>query len=228
VTLKTTPAARRAAPMAPDERRASIIEAVLPLVYERGVDITTRELAAAAGVAEGTLFRVFDDKSALLSEVAIEGLRRITDPEETRAELAKVDRSAPLEERLTQVIELGRRRTSAVFGWVGVLRALHKHAGEPTPQQQLRAAEMRETFQRQNAAQRAATEAALTALLASDARRLRVPVPVAVTLIESAVVGQHMRTGLQLPPVSSSTIADVLVHGLVVGGPTFKRLPEEP
>ncbi|MBN9326134.1 MAG: TetR family transcriptional regulator, partial [Cellulomonas sp.] len=45
--------------MPPDERRRAILRAVLPVVRERGADVTTRELAEAAGVAEGTLFRVF-------------------------------------------------------------------------------------------------------------------------------------------------------------------------
>lgn len=60
------PRAGRAAPLPPEERRAAILEAVLPVLRERGVEATTRELAAAAGVAEGTLFRVFPDKKAIV------------------------------------------------------------------------------------------------------------------------------------------------------------------
>jgi AcrR family transcriptional regulator len=52
--------------MAPTERRAAIIEAILPLLRERGLDVSTRDIAQAAGVAEGTIFRAFADKRAIM------------------------------------------------------------------------------------------------------------------------------------------------------------------
>ena len=56
--------------MPAEERRRAIVEAVLPVILETGSMPSTREIAAAAGVAEGTIFRVFDDKPALLHAVA--------------------------------------------------------------------------------------------------------------------------------------------------------------
>jgi AcrR family transcriptional regulator len=64
----------RAAPLSPDERRKAIIEAVIPLIVEHGERVTTRLIAEAAGVAEGTIFRVFADKNALLMAAAEETL----------------------------------------------------------------------------------------------------------------------------------------------------------
>ncbi len=52
--------------MAPEERRQAIIEATLPLILERGTDLSTREIATAAGVAEGTIFRAFETKAELI------------------------------------------------------------------------------------------------------------------------------------------------------------------
>ena len=52
--------------MPPDERRDAIIDVVLPLLLEHGSDVSTRQIAEAAGIAEGTIFRVFPDKAALL------------------------------------------------------------------------------------------------------------------------------------------------------------------
>lgn len=56
--------------MAPDDRRRAIIGAVLPLLRRHGPGLTTKQVAEAAGIAEGTIFRVFPDKRALLMAVA--------------------------------------------------------------------------------------------------------------------------------------------------------------
>ncbi len=57
-----------------DATRTRIIKAAQKLFARQGYDgTTTRDLAASAGVAEGTLFRHFDNKKAILVEVATEG-----------------------------------------------------------------------------------------------------------------------------------------------------------
>lgn len=52
-----------------DARRAQIVEAVLPVVIEFGERVTSKQLAAAAGVAEGTIYKAFGDKEQLLLAV---------------------------------------------------------------------------------------------------------------------------------------------------------------
>ena len=46
----------RAAPMAPDERRRAIVDVVVPLLLQHGDGVTTKQIAEAAGIAEGTIF----------------------------------------------------------------------------------------------------------------------------------------------------------------------------
>lgn len=117
----------RAAPMSPEARRQAIIEAVAPVVLDRGPDLSTREIAQAAGVAEGTLFRVFEDKRELLLATCWHVMR----PDSAREWLGDPDPGLSLEETLREVVTTmcdGVARMSRVLMAV---RSLHPQHGEP-------------------------------------------------------------------------------------------------
>src|SRR3979411_3457929 len=87
---------KRASAMPPDERRAMIVNATLPLLLENGEMVTTRQIADAAGIAEGTIFRVFDDKDAVIAAVIDAAL----DNEPLERALAAIDLRVPFEDVL--------------------------------------------------------------------------------------------------------------------------------
>jgi AcrR family transcriptional regulator len=62
----TTQRRRRAPAMSTEDRREAIVAATLPLLFEHGANVTTSQIAKAAGIAEGTVFRAFKDKQELI------------------------------------------------------------------------------------------------------------------------------------------------------------------
>jgi AcrR family transcriptional regulator len=109
---------KRARPMSPDERRAHILDAVIPLLQANGRDVSTRDIAEAAGVAEGTLFRAFGDKDSIIS-AAIE---KFFDPEPFRNALRGIDPDDATDDKIHQVVEILRGRFEGVIGFMSALR----------------------------------------------------------------------------------------------------------
>ncbi|WP_058234921.1 TetR/AcrR family transcriptional regulator [Devriesea agamarum] len=93
---------KRARPVAPEERRRQIVEAAVELMRTHGRDITSRQIAQAAQVAEGTLFSVFASKEEIL-DCAI---RSVLYDESRLEKIRQFDRTLPLRERLYELAEL--------------------------------------------------------------------------------------------------------------------------
>jgi len=112
---------RRAAALPADERRQLIVEAVIPLLVEHGAGVTTRQIAQAAQVAEGTLFRVFEDKPALLHAAA----HAMLDPERTRRALSDTDPDLTLDAMVRTVAEQLLVSTGRVMAVLVALRGTY-------------------------------------------------------------------------------------------------------
>src|SRR5262245_34572973 len=90
------PPRRRVAPLAPDDRCAGLVEATVPLLIDNGSAISTRQIAQAAGVAEGTIFRVFPDKNSLI----LAAIRSALDPAKGEAALRAIPATLDVRERV--------------------------------------------------------------------------------------------------------------------------------
>jgi AcrR family transcriptional regulator len=109
---------QRATPMPPAQRREALIEATLPLLRSKGADVTTKQIAEACGVAEGTLFRVFPDKESLINAA----FARAVEPDAALAKLRSIEPGLPLEQRLIAVVDILRARLEEVFTLLHALR----------------------------------------------------------------------------------------------------------
>ena len=179
----------RASPLSPDDRRAMIISAVIPLLLEHGSSLTTRQIAEGVGVAEGTLFRAFGDKESLIT-AAVEAF---FDPAPLNASLRAIDPELSLEDTTAAIIGAVRDRLSGVFRMMAVTGG---RSHQPTQRE-------REAF-----------TSLIGDVLAPHAHELRWPVDRAahaVRLISFAASVPEINAGVE---VSARELAALVLHGL--------------
>jgi AcrR family transcriptional regulator len=102
---------RRAAALPPDQRRSMIVDATLPLLIEHGDRVTTKQIAEAAGIAEGTIFRAFGDKDEVIAAVVEAAL----DPEPLEAALNAIPAELGFEAWLAAAIVIMQQRVIDIW-----------------------------------------------------------------------------------------------------------------
>jgi len=110
---------KRASALPPDERRSMIVAAALPLLLEHGDRVTSRQIAEAAGIAEGTIFRVFADKNEIITAVVETAL----DPEPLEAAVSAIPDDLALEDALRAVIVIMQQRVIDIWRLVSSVRS---------------------------------------------------------------------------------------------------------
>ncbi len=185
----------RAAPLPPDERREAILDAVLPLVLEHGPATSTRRIAEACGVAEGTIFRVFATKQELLDEV----VGRALSPDRVLKLLASLPSDGDLAARVSGMVATLQDHATTIQRLMPSLQAhrdlehtTHKH---PKPAH----------------GENGVTVQAIAAALAPFAGSLSVPPSTAASAIFALSLGSSF-TGSG--PTDPDLITDILLHGI--------------
>lgn len=185
---------RRASALPADERRAAIVAAAVPLVLERGAAVTTRHIAAAAGIAEGTIFRVFEDKDALLDAV----LEAVFDVSPLVAALDRIDADAPFEQRLEAAVDVLQRRMIDIWRVVTGIGLRKGDADRGDLLRQRSRAEIR----------------ALATLFEPERDQLRVDPVVAAQLLRNLVVASGHPALATEAQLSAREIVSVLLDGV--------------
>ncbi|MEU6429774.1 TetR family transcriptional regulator [Microbispora sp. NPDC046973] len=190
---------RRAPAMSPEQRRAMIVAAALPLVAEHGAAVTTGQIARAAGIGEGTVFRAFGDKDELLDACMAEAMNH----DHVLRELASISLDEPLAERLTQAAEALRAHLGRMGTVIGALHATGHRRGRSSGDRRApgdgHAPGGREASMK-------ATHEAIVELIEPDRAVLRLE----PEKIASVLLGM-LFTRSQDP--SSEELVDVLLHG---------------
>jgi AcrR family transcriptional regulator len=102
---------KRAAALPAEERRSTIVAATLPLLLEHGDRVTSRQIAEAAGIAEGTIFRVFADKDEIIVAVVEAAL----DPAPLEAALDDIPKHLGFEDGLAAAVVIIQQRVIDVW-----------------------------------------------------------------------------------------------------------------
>jgi AcrR family transcriptional regulator len=119
-----------------------IVEASLPLLLTHGEMVTTHQIAEAAGIAEGTIFRVFASKDELIDAV----IERALDPAQMEEAIASIDTSAGLESAVVQAVKVGQKRVTDVWQLLSVLGPRMHQLGRHPMADSPTLTEMFETF----------------------------------------------------------------------------------
>ncbi len=190
--------------MPPEQRRATIVAAAIPLLRQYGADVTTKQIADAACIAEGTIFRVFDDKESVITAA----IAQVFDPTPTIDEIRRVDLTLPLRDRLRAAVEVMAERLGTVWELMSAMRMM----GAPEQNPRLRAAMPPHQINDH-------LPEALIAVIEPDRDQFRVDTAQAARVLRLVTFACAHPRITDAHPMTSDEIVDLLLDGLRAHSP---------
>lgn len=166
-----------------------IIAAVTPALIQHGRAVTSKQLAEACGLAEGTIFRAFGDKESLIAAVVAKNV----DPRPFRDELRRINPTLPLDDKVLALVALLHRRFETVFR---LMAALGEFSRAPAP-------DARREFQE-----------IVERLLLPHAGQLAFPPARIAQMIRSVTLAESLPQLNEGTPFNAHEVAALLVHGI--------------
>ncbi|MFD0810543.1 TetR/AcrR family transcriptional regulator [Amycolatopsis umgeniensis] len=187
--------------MSPEERRRMIVQSVLPLMVEHGAGVTTSQIARAAGIGEGTVFRVFKDKDELFATCFAEALK----PDQVLDAIAVIDLEQPLGDRLVEAADA----LSAHLQRMGALMAaMHGSGKRPERREHGDGKDRRRESM-------SVMRDAMAELFEPEQKRLRLPATQLAALFLSLLFNGRMRFSETGDEPTTMELVDVFLHGAV-------------
>lgn len=206
--MSASPGKRQRVPaMPPDERRAALVEVTIPLLGSHGRSVTIRQIADAAGVAEGTIFGVFPDKNSLIRSAVIAAL----DPEPALQALAAAKDIPDLRARLVAVAELLAKRSARNGPLIHLIRGGVCPPGTWPPPELLDA--------------RRRITAAIAELIEPDRALLRRTPEMTARLLQSMVMSAGRDPFGEPENLAPHELVSLLLDGLLVQAPHSRETP---
>lgn len=194
----------RATPMAPDERRRAIVDATVELLLDKGAELTTKEIAQAAGVAEGTIFRAFETKDEVIHAAVCSALQ----PNASLSEITDLPDDQSLQRRVEALLhiliaEIHRTRSLLVL--------LTRESGQPHGRHGPRGLHPGGIHDGRERLSQATIDA-----LSPYSDQLRVPATTAGRVLTALAIASSFPTPNELS-ATPETMANVVLHGIAEG-----------
>jgi len=185
----------RAPALSPQDRRAALVDVTIPLLREHGAGLTTRQVAEAAGIAEGTVFRAFASKEDLVQACAT----AVFDTTDVIEQLRAIDRSLSLDDRLVAAVAVMQAHVERIIGLMSTLRstgALPPHGHAPA----------------RHRGSDPEVDAVFVSLIGDDAAHLRLPAQHVVDVLSHLTLSS-VHPFFPGPPMTPAQIVSVVLDG---------------